>query len=107
MKTWTQEKLNKTPEEQIAIAKIKIMFEDSFGIFNAKSGYMSKINRERERDNAIRWLSSKDCEFFCELAGTEQKYILKLHEILTYKYNSDKITLDEVKFAIRKLELTL
>ena len=37
MKTYNHEKIDKTPEEQLGLAKIQIMFEDSFGIFNAKS----------------------------------------------------------------------
>ena len=35
MKTFNTEVLDKTPEEQLGIAKIQIMFEDSFGMFNA------------------------------------------------------------------------
>ena len=48
MKTYEHEKKDKTPEEQLGLAKIQIMFEDSFGIFNAKSGVMSDIQMERE-----------------------------------------------------------
>ena len=47
MKTYNHEKIDKTPEEKIGIAKIQIMFEDSFGMFNAKSGVMSDIQIER------------------------------------------------------------
>tara|TARA_R110000772_G_scaffold109938_1_gene213351 strand:+ start:252 stop:575 length:324 start_codon:yes stop_codon:yes gene_type:complete len=107
MKTYVPENTDKTPEEKIGIAKIKIMFEDSFRIFNAKSGYMTDVHKQREKDNATAWFRSKDCEFFCDLAGTEQDHIIKLHDTLTYKYNTGKITLDEVRFAIRKLELKI
>ena len=49
MKTYEHEKKDKTPEEQLGLAKIQIMFEDSFGIFNAKSGYMTKyISKEKK-----------------------------------------------------------
>ena len=107
MKTYMPERVDKTPEEKIGIAKIQIMFEDSFGIFNAKSGVMSDIQIERERQSAVAWFRSKDCEFFCDLAGTEQDHIIKLHDTLTYQYNTGKITLDEVRYAIRKLELKI
>mgnify|MGYP006899625270 CR=1 FL=1 len=50
---------------------------------------------------------TKDCEFFCDLAGTEQDHIIKLHDVLTYQYNTGKVTLEEVRFAIRKLELKI
>jgi len=107
MKTYNHEKIDKTPEEQLGIAKIQIMFEDSFGIFNAKSGVMSDIQIERERQSAVAWFRSKDCEFFCDLAGTEQDHIIKLHDTLTYQYNTGKVTREEVRFAIRKLELKI
>ena len=107
MKTYVPERADKTPEEQLGIAKIQIMFEDSFGIFNAKSGVMSDIQIERERQSAVAWFRSKDCEFFCDLAGTEQDHIIKLHDTLTYNYNTGKVTLEEVRYAIRKLELKI
>ena len=101
------ETTDKSPEEQLGLAKIQIMFEDSFGMFNAKSGVMSDIQIERERQQASDWFRSKDCEFFCDLAGTEQDHIIKLHDVLTYQYNTGKVTLEEVRFAIRKLELKI
>jgi len=107
MKTFLPEKVNKTPEEKIGMAKIKIMFEDSFGMFNANSGNMSDTQKERDKNKATNWFRSKDCEFFCDLADTEQDHIIKLHDRLTYQYNTGKITLDEVRFAIRKLELKI
>ena len=107
MKTYMPERIDKTPEEKIGIAKIQIMFEDSFGMFNAKSGVMSDIQIERERQQASDWFRSKDCEFFCDLAGTEQDHIIKLHDNLMYNYNTGKVTLDQVRFAIRKLELKI
>ena len=107
MKTYNHEKIDKTPEEQLGLAKIQIMFEDSFGIFNAKSGVMSDTQIERERQSAVAWFRSKDCEFFCDLAGTEQDHIIKLHDNLMYNYNTGKITLDQVRYAIRKLELKI
>jgi hypothetical protein len=107
MKTYMPERVDKTPEEKIGIAKIQIMFEDSFGIFNAKSGVMSDIQMERERQSAVAWFRSKDCEFFCDLAGTTQDHIVKLHDNLMYNYNTGKVTLDQVRYAIRKLELKI
>ena len=103
MKTYVPENTDKTPEEKIGIAKIQIMFEDSFGMFNAKSGVMSDVQMEREKRQASDWIRSKDCEFFCDLAGTEQDHVIKLHDTLMYNYNTGKITLDQVRFAIRKL----
>ena len=103
MKTFNTEVLDKTPEEQLGIAKIQIMFEDSFGMFNARGGVISDVQMEREKRQASDWIRSKDCEFFCDLAGTEQDHVIKLHDTLMYNYNTGKITLDQVRFAIRKL----
>ena len=107
MKTYIPEKVDKTPQEQLGLANIQIMFEHSNGIFNAKSGYMTDVHKQREKDNATAWVRSKDCEFFCDLAGTTHDHIIKLHDNLTYQYNAGKITLDEVRYAIRKLELKI
>ena len=107
MKTFLPEKVDKSPEEQLGLAKIQIMFEDSFGMFNATSGHVKDVQREWEKDKATDWIRSKDCEFFCELAGTEQDHIIKLHDRLTYQYNTGKITLNEVRFAIKKLGLKI
>ena len=103
MKIFIPEKTDKTPEEQLGIAKIQIMFEDSFGMFNARGGVISDVQIQREKQQATDWIRSKDCEFFCDLAGTEHDHIIKLHDILTYRYNTKEITLEEVRFAIRNL----
>jgi hypothetical protein len=46
MKTFLTEKIDKTPEEQLGLAKIQIMFEDSFGMFNATSGHIKDVQIE-------------------------------------------------------------
>jgi len=107
MKTFLPDKTDRSPEEQLGLAKIQIMFEDSFGMFNATSGHVKEVQREREKEQATNWIRSKDCEFFCDLADTEQDHIIKLHENLMYRYNTKKITLDDVRFAIRNLGLKL
>jgi hypothetical protein len=107
MKTFNTEVSDRTPEEQLGIAKIQIMFEDSFGMFNATSGHIKDVQIEWEKEKATDWIRSADCEFFCDLAGTEHDHIIKLHDILTYRYNTKEITLEEVKFAIRNLGLKL
>ena len=107
MKTSIPDKVDRTPEEQLGLAKIQIMFEDSFGMFNANSGHMKDVHKQREKEKATNWFRSKDCEFFCDLAGTTQDHIIKLHDNLTYQYNTKKITLEQVRFAIRKLELKI
>ena len=107
MKTFLPEKTDRTPEEQLGLAKIQIMFEDSFGMFNATSGHIKDVQIEWEKEKAANWIRSADCEFFCDLASTEHDHIIKLHDILTYRYNTKEITLEDVRFAIRNLGLKL
>ena len=52
MKTFNTEVSDKTPEEQLGIAKIQIMFEDSFGMFNATSGHIKDVQKEREKQQS-------------------------------------------------------
>jgi hypothetical protein len=47
MKTLNTEVSDKTPEEQLGIAKIQIMFEDSFGMFNATSGHIKDVQKRK------------------------------------------------------------
>ena len=107
MKTFLPEKTDRTPEEQLGLAKIQIMFEDSFGMFNATSGHIKDVQIEWEKEKATDWIRSADCEFFCDLANTEHDHIIKLHDILTYRYNTKEITLEDVRFAIKNLGLKL
>ncbi len=75
----------------------------AFGMFNARGGVISDVQIQREKQQASDWIRSKDCEFFSDLAGTEHDHVIKLHDTLSYNYNTGKITLEEVRFAIRKL----
>jgi hypothetical protein len=45
-----------------------------------------------------------DCSLWCEMAGTNQEYVKKLFDNLQYNYNSGKITKNQLRFGIRKLE---
>ena len=107
MKTFLPEQPNKSAEEQLGIAKIQIMFEDSFGMFNARGGVISDVQIQREKQQASDWIRSKDCEFFSDLAGTEHDHVIKLHDTLSYNYNTGKITSAEVRYAIRNLGLKI
>tara|TARA_B100000787_G_C15918265_1_gene175557 strand:+ start:104 stop:433 length:330 start_codon:yes stop_codon:yes gene_type:complete len=107
LKTFVPEQASKSAEEQLGLAKIQIMFEDSFGMFNARGGAISDVQLEREKRQATEWFRSSDCEFFSDLAGTEHDTIIRLHDTLTYNYNTGKITLADVRYAIRNLGLKI
>ena len=94
------EKKDKTPEENLAIAKIQVMFEDAFGISNSDS-------TPAVVDRAKRWFETRDCALWCDMAGTTQDHVQKLFQNMQYNYNTNKITIDNVRFGIRRLNLKL
>ena len=96
-----KQEVNKTPEEKLAIAKIQVMMEDSFGLLS--STYTSLATKDKARN----WFETSDCALWCDMAGTTHDRVKKLFGILTERFNSGKITLKDIKFAILKLELKL
>ena len=94
------EKKDKTPEENLAIAKIQVMFEDAFGISSSES-------TPAVVDRAKRWFETRDCALWCDMAGTTQDHVQKLFQNMQYNYNTNKITIDNVRFGIRRLNLKL
>ena len=100
MKTY-QEAKKKTPSELLYIEVIKKAFNDAFAV-----GAESDPDQVLSESQAKSWfsLSNKDFKLICELAGTEAEYILKLYNNIQYNYNSGKITKEEVKFGISRLD---
>ena len=92
------EKKEKTPDEKLAIAKIQVMMEDAFGILS------NSESSPALQDRAKNWFDTADCSMWCDMAGTNQEYIKKLFDNLQYNYNSGKITKNQLRFGIRKLE---
>ena len=103
MKTY-QESKKKTATELLYIEVIKKAFSDVFNLGNA-----SDQNQSLSQSQAKNWFSStnKDFKLICEHAGTEPEYIMRLYDNLSYNYNSGKITKDQVKFGISRLELMI
>ena len=98
METVIKEKKERTPEENLAIAKIQVMMEDSFGLLS------NSESSPALQDRAKNWFDTADCSMWCDMAGTNQEYIKKLFDNLQYNYNSGKITKNQLRFGIRKLE---
>ena len=93
-----KEPTEKTPEEKLAIAKIQVMMEDAFGILS------NSESSPALQDRARNWFETADCSLWCDMAGTTQDHIVKLFQNLQYNYNSGKITKDQLRFGIRRLE---
>ena len=88
----------KTPEEKLAIAKIQVMMEDAFGILS------NSESSPALQDRAKNWFDTADCSMWCDMAGTTHDHIKKLFQNLQYNYNSGKITKDNLRYGIRRLE---
>ena len=88
----------KSPEEKLAIAKIQVMMEDTFGILS------SMPTSRAFRDQAKNWFDTADCAMWCDMAGTTHDHVVKLFQNLQYNYNSGKITKDNLRFGIRRLD---
>tara|TARA_R100001594_G_scaffold121090_1_gene156886 strand:- start:192 stop:503 length:312 start_codon:yes stop_codon:yes gene_type:complete len=103
MKTYKESK-KKTASELLFIEVIKKTFSDVFNLGNA-----SDQNQSLVQSQAKNWFNvhSKDFRLTCELAGTEPEYIMRLYNNLQYNYNSGKITKDQVRFGISRLELKI
>jgi len=91
----------KTPSELLYIEVIKKAFNDAFAV-----GAESDPDQVLSESQAKSWfsLSNKDFKLICEHAGTEAEYILKLYNNIQYNYNSGKITKEEVRFGISRLD---
>jgi len=100
MKTYKEAK-EKTGTELLYIEVIKKAFTDAFAIGNASDQSQSLMQSQ-----AKNWfsLTNKDFKLICEQAGTEPDYVLKLYDNLQYKYNSGKITKEELRFGISRLD---
>ena len=93
-----KEKRERTPEENLAIAKIQVMMEDSFGLLS------NSESSPALQDRAKNWFDTADCSLWCDMAGTTHDHIKKLFQNLQYNYNSGKITKDQLRFGIKRLE---
>ena len=103
MKTYKESK-KKTASELLFIEVIKKTFSDVFNLGNA-----SDQNQSIAQSQAKSWFNihSKDFKLICEHAGTEPEYILRLYDNLQYNYNSGKITKEQLKFGISRLDLKI
>ena len=104
---WIKGNLNikdKTPEQKLAIAVIQTNFEDAFGLHDS---FLVSSNKQLNMKSAKQWFESGQCDFWSDCAGTTGDHVRKLFRALTERFNSGKINLKDIKWAILKLELKL
>ena len=95
------ESKNRTPEEKILIANIQQTMEDAFELSVSTNLTMAEIQQSRN------WFHTKACSIICDHLGTTRDHVLKLFNKLSDKYKTGQITKDQLRFAIRRLELKL
>ncbi len=98
---------DKTPEEELALAKIQRMLLDSFGLFPTSDYSYAKQSKQLLIDRANNWIKSSALNYWAESAGTDAGYIRKIHQRLTNKYNDGSIDKSLIRTAIFKLHLKI
>ena len=96
-----KEEKKKTPEQKIWLGIIQQAFEDAFELGMGHNLTIAEVQKARN------WFYTKDCAMTCDCVGTTRDHILKLYNTLSTRYKSGHITKDELRFAIRKLELKI
>ena len=92
---------DRTPEEKVLIAIIQQTMEDAFELSKSTNLSMAEIQQSRN------WFRTKACEIICDHLGTTQDHVIKLYDRLSEKYKTGQIDENQLRFAIRRLELKL
>jgi len=98
---------DKTPEEELALAKIQRMLLDSFGLFPTSDYNYTKQTKQLIIDKANNWIKSSALNYWADSAGTDAGYIRKIHQRLTNKHNDGSIDKSLIRTAIHKLHLKI
>ena len=91
----------RSPEENLQIAIIQQAFSDAFELGVGHNLSIAEIQQARN------WFYTKACSEACDHVGTTRDHILKLYNILSTRYKSGLITKDDLRKAVRKLELKI
>ena len=92
---------DRTPEEKVLIAIIQQTMEDAFELSKSTNLSMAEIQQSRN------WFRTKACEIICDHLDTTQDHVIKLYDRLSEKYKTGQIDENQLRFAIRRLELKL
>ena len=96
-----KEEKKKTPEQRIWLGIIQQAFEDAFELGMGHNLSMAEVQKARN------WFYTRHCSEACDHAGTTKDHILKLYNKLSDKYKTGQIDKEQLRFAIRRLELKL
>ena len=98
---------DKTPEEELSLAKIQRMLLDSFGLFTKSHYGYTNQTKQLLIDRANNWIKSSALNYWADSAGTDAGYIRKIHQRLTNKHNDGSIDKSLIRTAIHKLHLKI
>ena len=93
----------KPPEHQLAVAKIQRMFFDSFNITTSGDYAYTSQRKLSYKQNALRWIRSKELDFWADMIGADADYLRQLHNDMTYNYKCGKLNLKLLKIGINRL----
>ena len=98
---------DKTPEEELSLAKIQRMLLDSFGLLPTSDYNYTNQTKQLLIDRANNWIKSSALNYWADSAGTDAGYIRKIHQRLTNKHNDGSIDKSLIRTAIHKLHLKI
>jgi hypothetical protein len=98
---------DKTPEEELSLAKIQRMLLDSFGLFPTSNYGYANQTKQLLIDRANNWIKSSALNYWADSAGADAGYIRKIHQCLTNKHNDGSIDKSLIRTAIHKLHLKI
>ena len=98
---------DKTPEEELSLAKIQRMLLDSFGLFPTSDYNYTNQTKQLLIDRANNWIKSSALNYWADSAGTEAGYIREIHQHLTDRYKDGSIDKSLIRTAIHKLHLKI
>ena len=96
-----KEKRSRSPEEKILIGIIQQAMEDAFNLSSSTNISIAEIQQARN------WFYTKACEDICDHLNTTQDHVKKLFTNLSDRHKQGLITRDDLRRAIRRLELKL
>ena len=91
----------RSPEEKMWIGIIQQAFEDAFELGVGHNLSIAEVSQARN------WFYTKAYSDTCDHIGTTRDHILKLYNKLSTRYKAGLITKDDLRKAIRRLELKI
>ena len=96
-----KEQVDKTPEQRVWLGIIQQAFEDAFELGMGHNLSLAEIQQARN------WFYTKACSDACDHVNTTRDHIIKLYNTLSDRYKAGHIDKNDLRLAIRRLELKI